>query len=71
MPETLAERLHKKAAYAKTSMFPRQSLCEVYGEVKMAYELDAITTDEFFALNTDIVRNGINNPQYFERGGRA
>lgn len=61
------ETLMKRIAYAKTAIMPQQALYEVYGQIKMAFELKAITKDEFFQLNTECVRDGINNPKYFNK----
>lgn len=60
------EELRKRIEYAKKAIMPRQSLYEVYGQVKMAYELNAITQNEFMLLNGECVRDGINNPKYFD-----
>jgi len=60
------DKLMKKIKYAKTCLVPSHALYEVYGQIKMAYELNAITQDEFLLLNTECVRNGINNPKYFD-----
>lgn len=35
---------------------------QVYGQVQMALRLHVITAEEFFELNTMLVRNGMNNP---------
>jgi len=59
--------LMKKIEYAKTSLSAQCALYEVYGAIKMAHELKAITSDEFFKLNHECVANGINNPQYFDK----
>lgn len=61
------DKLLKKIEYAKTCCLPQRELYEVYGEIKMAWELNAITSDEFFKLNHECVANGINNPEYFDR----
>lgn len=65
--QTLVQKLMKEVEYAKASVFPRQSLYEVYGRIKMARDLNAITKDEFFALNHAGVYDGINNPKYFNQ----
>lgn len=59
------EKLMKEIDYAKNSVFPNRSLYHVYGKIKMAMELEAITVDEFMQLNHECVYNGINNPKYF------
>jgi len=61
----MLNNLMKKIEYAKTSMMPTHSLYEVYGQIKMAYELKALTLDEYMILNHECVANGINNPKYF------
>lgn len=60
------EKLMKRIEGAKKCIMPQQALYEVYGQIKMALELEAITKNEFLTLNTECVRNGINNPKYFE-----
>jgi len=59
------KNLMKRIEYAKTSTIPRDALYETYGAIKMAHELKAITTDEYFKLNHECVAEGINNPKYF------
>jgi hypothetical protein len=63
----MLEELMKRIEYAKTCLLPQRFLYEVYGQIKMALELNAITRNEFMLLNTECVRNGINNPKYFDR----
>ena len=63
----LFDKLSKQIEYAKTCLIPREALYEVYGGIKMALELKAITPEEFFILNSECVRDGINNPKYFNR----
>lgn len=60
------DKLMKKIEYAKTDLLPQRELYGVYGEIKMAFELKAITTEEFLRLNHECVANGINNPKYFD-----
>ena len=57
--------IHYTKLYEKASVFPRQSLYEVYGRIKMARELNAITKVEFLTLNHACVYDGINNPKCF------
>lgn len=59
------DKLSQEVRYAKTTAIPRDMLYQAYRKILMAYELEAITQEEFFRLNTDCVRNGINNPTYF------
>lgn len=59
------ERLKKQIEYAKNSLSARDMLYEAYGAVKTAYELKAITAEQFSVLNRECVAEGINNPMYF------
>ncbi len=61
----LYQRLQKEIAYAKTSLSARELLYEAHGAIKMARVLEAITADEYLALETACVKDGINNPKYF------
>ena len=61
------EKLMKKIEYAKTSVMPNRDLYEVYGGIKMAHELKAISDEEYLKLNHECVAEGINNPKYFDR----
>lgn len=62
---TVYEKLSKRIAYAKTSIMPRDNLHMAKGMIDMAYELKAITIEEFLALDKECVAKGINNPKYF------
>lgn len=68
--DKLARKLQNDINMAKTSCFPRRALHYVNGQINMAKELQAITTAEYLALNNECVRNGINNPEYFDCRGR-
>lgn len=57
--------LMKRIERAKKSVMAREALYEVYGQITMALELEAITSSEYLTLNTECVKNGINNPKYF------
>ncbi|MCI9410370.1 MAG: hypothetical protein HFJ89_11265 [Oscillospiraceae bacterium] len=60
------EKLKKQIAYIKRSpKYAREQLFEAFGAVKMAYELKALTKEQFLELNHECVANGINNPKYF------
>ncbi|WP_313132595.1 hypothetical protein [Anaerocolumna sp.] len=61
----LIEQQIRKAKGSK-GYFPRQAFYEAKGMLDMAYHLGEITKDEFLHLDTEIVRNGINNPEYFD-----
>ena len=73
MPKTesngtaLYKTLMLKIESAKKSVIPRDQLFQAYGRCQMAYELGAITHDEFMILNHEAVADGINNPKYFTR----
>ena len=56
------DNLLKKAQYALKSE-SRDLVYEIYGMAKMASELNAITHEQFMALNEMLVRNGLNNPK--------
>lgn len=51
--EDLASKLLKQVEYAKASNFSKQSLCEVHGKIKMAYELNAISTNDYLKLSQE------------------
>jgi len=61
----LYEKLLKRIEYAKKSILPRDNLYVMKGMIDMAYELKAITIEEFLALDRECVAKGINNPKYF------
>ncbi len=61
--QEIYEQLEKEALYALRSL-SRDLVYECYGKVKMALVLDAIDTAQAAELNTLLVRNGLNNPQY-------
>ena len=56
------KELIKHAKYALASK-SRDLVYKTYGEACMAFKLDAISKDEYYELNTILVRNGINNPR--------
>ena len=56
---TLYEKLLKEAHYALDSN-SKNLIYETYGKVKMAFELDALTREQFFELNDMLIRNGLN-----------
>lgn len=58
------EKLLKKITYAKNS-FSTDLLHECKGAVDTAFELEAITKEQFFDLNHKTVYEGINNPEIF------
>ena len=60
------EKLKKEIEFAKTSIMTNRNLYQVYGGIKMAHELKAISDEEYFKLNHDCVKDGINNPKYFD-----
>ncbi len=53
--------LFECAEYALNS-HSRDLVFQTYGQAIMAYNLNVITKDQFFELNTMLIRNGINNP---------
>ena len=61
----LNDELIVEIEYAKTSIIPKTTLYEVYGKIKMAHQLKAITTDQYLELSHQCIVRGINNPKYF------
>ena len=57
--DNLFDTLMKRADYAINSQ-SRSLVYQAYGEVCMARELDAITHNEYLALNTKLVRDTMN-----------
>ena len=60
------ESLMKRVEYAKKSVMTRENLYEAHGQIEMAFELNAITKEEYFELSHECVAKGINNPKYFD-----
>ena len=58
-------KLMQEVQYAKGAAFKQNALHKTYGRITMAWELKAITMDEYMQLNTACVREGINNPKRF------
>ena len=63
--KSLYDRLDQEIKYAKASTMPRQALFEIHGKITMAFELRALTAEEYIALDHLCVYDGINNPEYF------
>lgn len=61
--EALVKELHRQADYALAS-HSKHLVYEAYGMVKMAWILDAITSSEFYELNTKLVVKGLNDPAH-------
>lgn len=57
----ITRELFRNAEYALKS-HSLDLTYQVYGQAQMAYTLHVITQEEFFELNTMLVRNGMNNP---------
>lgn len=55
------DQLKKEIQYALNSKSLTLAY-QAYGAAKMAWQLDAITKDQFFMLNDMVVVNGINKP---------
>ena len=62
--EMIVEQVRR--AKGSKGYFPRESFYEAKGMLDMAFNLKAISESEFMELNGIIVRDGINNPEYFE-----
>lgn len=58
---SIFEQLKKEITYALNSKSLTLAY-QAYGATKMAFNLGAITKDEFYELNTMVVVNGINKP---------
>lgn len=58
---SIFNQLRKEIEYALNSKSLTLAY-EAYGAAKMAWQLNAITKDEFFKLNNMVVVNGINKP---------
>ena len=58
--KTIMDQLIREANFALASE-SRDLVYQAYGSAKMAYQLGAITWDEFLQLNTALVVNGLNN----------
>ena len=65
MPDGLFtfHRLEHKAQYALRS-HSRDLVYETFGAAKMAYQLEAITKEQFFWLNDMLVVHGLNDPAH-------
>ncbi len=61
--QVIYAQLETEALYALRSL-SRDLVYQCYGKVKMAQQLLAIDAAQAAELNTLLVRNGLNNPQY-------
>lgn len=61
MTTDIFKQLDKEANYALNS-HSRDLVYETYGKAKMAFNLKAISKQEFYSLNDKLVRDGLNNP---------
>lgn len=59
--------LLKEIQMAKTGPLPQCPMHTAHGKICMAFNLGAITREEFLDLERWCVAEGINNPQYFDR----
>lgn len=62
----LYESLLAEIKTAKTSCLPQRPLHTVHGRISMAYQLSAITAEEYIDLEHKCVAEGINNSEYFD-----
>lgn len=62
MEDKIYKDLVEKANYALNS-HSLVLVYETYGAAKMAYQLNAITYEQFLELNSKLVKNGVNNPK--------
>ena len=63
---TTYDNLLKSAKYALNS-YSRELVYECLGQMRMAAYLNAITHDEATTLDTMLIRNGLNNPEWFHQ----
>lgn len=63
----LYNQLLREVKMAKTGPLPQCPLHTAHGKICMAFNLGAITKDEFLDLEHRCVAEGINNPKYFDR----
>jgi hypothetical protein len=63
---TIYDNLLKSAKYALNS-YDRELVYECLGQMRMAAYLNAITHDEATTLDTMLIRNGLNNPEWFHQ----
>lgn len=63
---SIFEQLKTEARYALVS-FSRDLVYEVYGKAKMAHQLQALTWDQFTALNNALIYHGINNSDWIQK----
>lgn len=61
--------LLKEARYAR-DIYRKNFVYLVYGKACMARDLKAITKEEFFDLNDLLIRDCINNPEWFHEAHR-
>jgi hypothetical protein len=61
MEDELFASLKRKAQYA-LNCHSKNYVYEAYGMALMAWQLKAITHDQYWELNTMLVRDGLNNP---------
>jgi hypothetical protein len=55
-----------RRARGSKGYFPREQFEEAHGMNEMAYNLEAITLEQYLEYNHQIVALGINNPEYFK-----
>lgn len=63
----LYNQLLREVKMAKTGPLPQGPLHTAHGKICMAFNLGAITKEEFLDLEHRCVAEGINNPKYFDR----
>lgn len=64
------ENLMADIEYARKS-FNMDLLHEACGAVKMAYQLGAVTKDEYLKLSHEAVYKGINNPEIIKEVNKS
>ena len=61
--DSIFNALKKRADYAINSE-NRDLVCETYGAAKMALSIGAISKEEFFELNEQLIVKGLNDPTH-------
>lgn len=61
---TIYENLLKSAKYALNS-YDRELVYECLGQMRMAAYLNAITHEEARTIDKMLIRDGLNNPEWF------
>lgn len=64
--ETVIELLEIDVKYALGS-YSRPLVYKAIGSVEMSWNLGVITKEEYFAFRERLIKNGLNNPEWFHK----